>query len=260
MRSGPQDELSQSETSVESKKTALFHSHDILDIWNLLSEPLAKWEKYTMRCHFRLIFGFHLVFQPPLPHYSGRLMSITSAGRRRAKASQMMMMMMAAMLYVYENNANIHHLKPSFKHPKYTIINYLARSLGRLAGCFWYFSFLKCRPLPQRWSWKGKRGKLSSEKSKRPTKSRIYSFLSRTTAMSVWELLSGLKSSQVAPTLTLKRFSYFIIAHLDCTVCARKWVEIDQPKSLSHERHIPKFINNVNIFQARVGGAKEADN
>lgn len=211
MRSGPQDELSQSETSVESKKTALFHSHDILDIWNLLSEPLAKWEKYTMRCHFRLIFGFHLVFQPPLPHYSGRLMSITSAGRRRAKASQMMMMMMAAMLYVYENNANIHHLKPSFKHPKYTIINYLARSLGRLAGCFWYFSFLKCRPLPQRWSWKGKRGKLSSEKSKRPTKSRIYSFSSRTTAWvceSCWVAWNRLKS----PQLSLKNAFHILLS------------------------------------------------
>lgn len=136
-----------------------------------------------MRCHFRLIFGFHLIFQPP--HYSGRLMSITSAGRRRAKASQMMMMMMAAMLYVYENNANIHHLKPSFKHPKYTIINYLA--LSRSSGwMFLIFFFFQVPPVAAMMELRRQMRKLSSEKSKRPTKSRIHSFSSRTTvALSV---------------------------------------------------------------------------
>lgn len=90
-----------------------------------------------------------------------------------------MMMMMAAMLYVYENIANIHHLKPSFKHPKYTIINYLA--LSRSSGWMFLIFFFSQVPPVAAMSWEGKWGKLSSEKSKRPAKSRIFSFSSRTT-------------------------------------------------------------------------------
>lgn len=86
-------------------------THDILDIWNLLSEPLAKWEKYdalSFQTHFRL---FH-------PH----LVSSSITCRRNGGESKW---------WWWERTNEITRifiiLSPLLQAPtKYTIINYLS--------------------------------------------------------------------------------------------------------------------------------------